>query len=103
MDRLYYVYIPASRAWEHREGKIPGFTRQYRIFRLVYYESFPDARVAIGHEKQVKAWTRAKRVALIESMNPTWEDLAEGWFSQQQNKSRSLAPLGMTRKVTHRA
>jgi len=65
------------RVYEHKRGLIPGFTRKYRLERLVYYEAFRDVRAAIAREKQVKAWTRAKRIALIESQNPTWHDLSE--------------------------
>jgi hypothetical protein len=64
---------------EHRAGEIEGFTKKYRIQRLVYYEVFRDVRKAIAREKQIKSWTRAKRIALIKSMNPTWQDLAKDW------------------------
>jgi putative endonuclease len=67
------------RALEHKSGKIDGFTKRYNINRLVYYETFKYVRNAIAREKQVKAWTRAKRLALIKSLNPTWQDLADGW------------------------
>jgi hypothetical protein len=53
-----------------------GFTRRYLIDRLVYFEDASDMRDAIAREKQVKGWTRAKKIALIESMNPEWEDLS---------------------------
>ena len=93
-ERRYYVYIMASRslnlytgitdnifrrALEHKSGAIPGFTQRYHINRLVYYETFRYVNNAIAREKQIKAWTRAKRLALIKTLNPTWEDLAEGW------------------------
>ncbi|HEY1676586.1 MAG TPA: GIY-YIG nuclease family protein [Candidatus Sulfotelmatobacter sp.] len=58
------------RAREHKQKLVPGFTSKYNITRLVYFESFGDVRNAIEREKQIKAWTRAKRVALIESVNP---------------------------------
>jgi putative endonuclease len=67
------------RALEHKNGKIDGFTKRYKINRLVYYETFKYIGNAIAREKQVKAWTRAKRIALIKSLNPTWQDLADGW------------------------
>jgi len=101
MERYYYVYIMCSRsrnlytgvtnnlakrAYQHREGLIPGFTRRYHISRLVYFQTFREIRAAIEREKQIKAWTRAKRVALIESMNPTWADLAEEWFPKGAEK-----------------
>ncbi len=91
-DRVYYVYIMASRSrtlytgmtndlenrvYQHKQGLVPGFTTRYRVSRLVYYEAFRDVRAAIAREKQIKAWTRAKRVALIESKNPAWHDWAE--------------------------
>jgi putative endonuclease len=67
------------RALEHKTGAIQGFTKRYNINRLVYYETFKYVNNAIAREKQVKAWTQAKRIALIKSLNPTWQDLAEGW------------------------
>jgi putative endonuclease len=67
------------RALEHKRGEIEGFTKRYRIERLVYYETFKYVRNAIAREKQIKAWTRAKRLALIKSANPTWQDLAKDW------------------------
>ena len=93
-DRRYYVYIMASRSLtlytgltgdltrrvlQHKSGEIDGFTKEYRIDRLVYFEVFKYVNSAIAREKQIKAWTRAKRLTLIKSENPTWQDLAEGW------------------------
>ena len=93
-DKRYYVYILASRsltlytgmtgdlyrrALQHKSGEIGGFTKRYHISRLVYYEAFKYVNSAIAREKQIKAWTRAKRLALIKDENPTWQDLAEGW------------------------
>ena len=95
LEKRYFVYLLASRSgtlytgvtnnltrrvWQHREGLVPGFTIQYRIHRLVYFECFGDVRMAIAREKQIKGWLRAKKVALIEAQNPTWSDLAEEWF-----------------------
>jgi len=67
------------RALQHRAGEIEGFTKKYHIDRLVYYETFKYVNNAIAREKQIKAWTRAKRLALIKTMNPAWQDLADGW------------------------
>jgi putative endonuclease len=90
----FWVYIMASRsrnlytgvtdsiyhrALQHKSGEIEGFTKRYKINRLVYYEEFKYINNAIAREKQVKGLDRKKRIALIESMNPTWADLAEGW------------------------
>ena len=92
--REYYVYIMASRSrtlytgvtndlnrrvWEHRHGTAQGFTKKYRVNRLVYFDSTPNVSSAIEREKQIKGWTRAKKIALIENINPTWDDLSEGW------------------------
>ena len=91
----YYVYILASyrdtlytgvindlerRVHEHKQGLGSQFTRKYNVSKLVYYEATGDVTSAIEREKQIKAWRRAKRVALIESMNPNWMDLAKDWY-----------------------
>jgi len=93
--KRYYVYIMASRSrnlhtgitnslerrvLQHKQGSAEGFTRKYRIYRLVYFESFDDVRQAIRREKQIKAWRREKKVTLIEAGNPTWDDLAADWY-----------------------
>jgi putative endonuclease len=61
---------------EHRRKMVSGFTKQYNLTRLVYWESFADIRTAIAREKQIKGWLRARKIALIESTNPSWRDLA---------------------------
>ena len=100
----YYVYIMASRSRtlytgvtnnvehrvaEHKLRLVPGFTTLYHINRLVYFERHVDIRRAIQREKQIKGWTRAKKLALIQSLNPGWCDLSEDWFGGQL---RSLPP-----------
>jgi len=87
---MFYVYILASRSRvlytgvtndlarrvrEHKAGESEGFTKKYRVHRLVFFESFRDVRAAIAREKQIKLWRREKKVALIEAQNPTGEDL----------------------------
>lgn len=67
------------RVLQHKSGKIEWFTQKYKINRLVYYEEYKYVWNTIRREKQIKGLDRAKRVALIESMNPTWEDLAAEW------------------------
>jgi putative endonuclease len=106
-----YVYIMASRSrvlyvgvtvdlfrrvWEHRTGALPGFTRRYGINRLVYYEALRDPAGAIRREKQIKGWARVKKVAMIDSMNPEWNDLGEPWFVDVSSADPSH-PLGVTR------
>jgi putative endonuclease len=102
-DRLYYVYILASasrvlytgvtnnlvrRLNEHkkpaREKSVSRFTHKYRVTQLMHVEVFRDVRTAIARETQIKAWTRAKRVALIDANNPKWKDLCEEWFKPKQ-------------------
>jgi len=78
------------RTLQHQNGEIAGFARKYHCNRLVYYESFDDVHKAIGREKQLKGWTRAKKIALIESKNPRWEDLAEKWGAQMAFAGESI-------------
>jgi putative endonuclease len=67
------------RVQEHKRKLVPGFTQRYNITQLVYYEETPDVRAAITREKQIKGWLRAKKIALVESMNPGWRDLSDEW------------------------
>jgi len=62
--------------FEHKNPISSGFTAKYRVRRLLYFEHFTDARSAIAREKQVKGWSRAKKLRLIESTNPSLRDLA---------------------------
>ncbi len=64
-----------ARAAQHRAGSIPGFTSRYGCKLLVYFEQYEDMPTAILREKQIKAGSRAKKLALIEGSNPTWRDL----------------------------
>ena len=64
------------RASEHRRGEIQGFSQRYNTNRLVYFEQFNDVRDAIAREKQLKGWSRKKKEALVNAMNPKWTDLA---------------------------
>jgi putative endonuclease len=72
------------RVREHKLKVTPGFVAKYNITRLVYFGSFEDVRNAIEREKQIKAWTHAKRVALLESTNPKWDDLSREWDQPQE-------------------
>lgn len=65
------------RIGEHKEGLIPGFTKKYKLNKLVYFELFPDITTAIDREKQIKAGSRKKKIKLIEEMNPEWRDLTD--------------------------
>ena len=70
------------RLYEHKHHLIEGFTRRYNVDKLVYFESSFDVKAAIAREKQLKGWTRARKNALVESMNPAWQDLSKDWESQ---------------------
>ena len=95
LTRHYYVYIMTNhsgtlytgvtndlhrRVYEHKQELVRGFTQKYTITQLVYFEETPDVKAAIAREKQIKGWVRSKKIALIESANPHWQDLSEGWY-----------------------
>jgi putative endonuclease len=94
VSKQYYVYIMASksrvlyvgvtnnllhRVEQHKQKVVEGFTRKYNVSRLVYYEMTNDVRSALAREKQIKSWRRSKKIELIESVNPTWQDSSEEW------------------------
>lgn len=60
---------------EHKQKLIPGFTQTYSVTTLVYFEEYSDPRYGIEREKQLKGWLRKKKIALIESVNPKWEEI----------------------------
>jgi putative endonuclease len=103
----YCVYIVASRSGtlyigmtnnlyvrvlQHKSGKVEGFTSSYKCDRLVYWEGFDQVIKAINREKQLKGWRRTKKIALTESVNPRWADLAEDWGSEIAFAGQSIAP-----------
>ncbi|HUA14985.1 MAG TPA: GIY-YIG nuclease family protein [Verrucomicrobiae bacterium] len=67
------------RVFQHKNKLMPGFTSRYNLTRLVYYEEFVYPDAAINREKEIKAWRRGTKIALIASMNPQWDDLARTW------------------------
>jgi len=67
-----------KRVWEHKNDLVDGFTKEYGVHRLVYYELHGDMLSAIEREKQLKKWNRAWKLELIEGENPGWNDLWEG-------------------------
>jgi putative endonuclease len=96
--RSYYVYILSSRSGvlyigvtnhlerrilEHKQKRGSSFTKRYNVTRLAYFEETDDIHAAIAREKEIKGWLRSKKIALIKSMNPKWEDLSEGWYDEE--------------------
>lgn len=94
--KRFYVYIMTNRprshvlytgvtrnlvrrVFEHKNKLMPGFTSRYNLTRLAFYESFSYPDSAIHREKEIKGWRRSKKIRLIESVNPHWDDLAEQW------------------------
>jgi putative endonuclease len=99
MKKTYCVYIMSNvskmlytgvtndlehRVFQHKTKEVDGFTKKYNIHRLVYFEVFGEIREAIAREKQIKGWLRAKKAALIESVNPEWKDLAPEWMKKNR-------------------
>jgi putative endonuclease len=103
-DHRYYVYIMASssgtlytgvtnnirrRSLQHKQGNGCAFTRKYHVDRLVYYECFKYVTCAIARETQIKGWRRSKKIALIQSLNPSWRDLSRD-FGKEFTPSAQL-------------
>ncbi len=93
--KRYFVYIMNSstgtlytgmtnnlerRVYEHKHKLLPGFTKKYDVTRLAYFEETNDVGIAIAREKEIKGWRRSKKIDLIKTLNPTWQDLAADWF-----------------------
>ncbi len=97
--KTYYVYIMISlsgtlytgmtndlkrRVYQHKHKLIEGFTEKYNVTRLAYYEETQDVQTAIACEKEIKSWRRSKKLELIKSSNPKWQDLSDGWYGEGQ-------------------
>ncbi len=90
-DKTYYVYILTNwnnrvlyigvtnnlqrRVYEHKNGLVDGFTKKYNVHKLVYVENCGEITDAIAREKQLKGWLRKRKNELVESKNPTWEEI----------------------------
>ena len=80
LNGTLYIGVTSSlvqRVWQHRHGLLAGFTKRYGIRRLVWYEAHDSMQAAIGREKALKEWKRARKIGLIEEANPDWQDLSE--------------------------
>lgn len=107
IEKIYYVYIITNatrilytgmgsnlhrRVWQHKDRAFEGFSSNFHVCRLVYWESFDNVRKAIDREKQIKRWRREKKIALIEKMNPNWHDLSDGWYDHLKGNGKGIAP-----------
>lgn len=112
-EHTYYTYIVASRTHvlyigvtsniearmvQHKTKKFEGFTADYNCNRLVWYERYGEVHAAIAREKRLKGWTRAKKLTLIEKLNPTWIDLSEDWGKPLQPVLGNVEPKLHTAK-----
>ena len=105
-DRLYSTYIVASRAhtlyigvtgdlrrrvFQHKWKEYEGFSAMYNCDRLVWFEHYQEVGLAIARETQLKKWNRAKKITLIERMNPTWLDLSP--LTTNVRSTNSIRPV----------
>jgi putative endonuclease len=99
-QRKYFVYVMSNRThtlyvgitndlvrrtFEHKHKLLKGFTARYSLDRLVYFDETTDVHEVIAREKQLKGWLRARKITLIESTNPDWQDLSRRWFDQNES------------------
>ena len=79
VSRTVYVGVTNNlerRMYEYKHKLVPGFTKKYNLTMLVFFEEALDVLAALAREKEIKGWTRDKKLALIEANNPTWRDLS---------------------------
>jgi putative endonuclease len=82
-SRTLYIGVTGDllrRIFQHKQKTREGFSARYNCNRLVWFESFVEVSIAIQREKELKGWTRAKKIVLIQLTNPTWEDLSAQWY-----------------------
>ncbi len=92
-DEHIYIGITNDlerRLSEHKQRLVQGHTQKYNLNKLVYYENYSDVNEAIARERQLKNWRREKKNFLVETLNPEWRDLSDGWFKDPSTS------LGMT-------
>ena len=101
---MLYIGVTSTlhrRVYEHKHKLIAGFSQLYNLHRLVYFEVFGDIRDAIAREKQLKGWLRSKKVALINSKNPRWQDLAADWYKPLKVENTTRSPERPQAKTRH--
>jgi len=85
--RALYVGVTSNleqRVYQHKTHALGGFTARYNVTLLVYFERFATVHAATAREKEIKAWRREKKLALVASTNPKWKDLSYGWYQRHQ-------------------
>jgi putative endonuclease len=105
-EHRYYVYMVTNatrllyigmcsrleiRIWQHKNKRFEGFTSNWKVCRLVYYERYQYVGKALAREKQLKGWRREKKIKLIQSLNPNWHDLSDGWYDSVEAKANALS------------
>ena len=91
-----YIGITSNlrkRVFDHKFHRSEGFTDKYQVERLLYVESFGEVHKAIAREQQLKGWRQSKQIALIESGNPHWLDLAKDWFPWMTDPDRNIQAM----------
>jgi putative endonuclease len=81
-ERVLYIGVTNNlrrRVYEHQHKRLPGYASRHNLTQLAYFEATPNVQAAIAREKQIKGWRRVKKMSLIESLNPDWNDLSAGW------------------------
>ena len=89
-NKVLYIGVTSHlerRIYEHKHKMIKGFSSRYSLNRLVYFECGNDIEAAIAREKQLKGWLRKRKNALIESVNPDWNDLSDDWYKDSSLRS----------------
>ena len=117
LEHHYYVYLMTNwnnkvmyvgitnnlerRVYEHKQKLVKGFTEKYKVNKLLYFEETGDVWAALAREKEIKKWRREKKNDLVQSLNPRWIDLSEGWFKisrcARNDKEESVLYDGMKR------
>ena len=75
----------AQRVYEHKNGLVSLYCTRHNITRLVYFEEARSPQAAVAREQQIKGWLRKRKTDLIESINPTWQDMAQGWMEPDES------------------
>ncbi len=89
-SKVLYIGVTSDltrRVYQHKKKLVDGFTKRYNLTKLVYCEAGDDIRSAIQREKQIKGWLRRRKIDLIESVNPKWGDLSDGWYHREVDPS----------------